>query len=413
MFISLSYILRNLEGANKAIMVKLVYQNIIFGGAETLLLRIGRYFNSRGREAVVYCKTIDPKMLKEFMSRKVTVKEVDDHCLEPFLDNYSDNDIIITLVMRAFFQVQQYSYAYKKECRIFLYVVHPLCCKYNYSSQITKFIFWNAFRDTVYRYIENGNIFFMDRVTIEETENFYHKQIRKEDKRICLLPMEAYDNGWREKIEQRIVSKKRMFTVLAVARADYPFKGYIFGLIEVIKILRAELMEITLTIVTSGAQVNNLYKHLEDCDKQWREYIKVCIDISPTELDVFYGSAHLYVGMGTTILEAARSGIPALSVRPYSYECKTNGFFSKHWEVLGVWNSEGREISSFIKEVYYMSDERYRSESILSREIFVQKYSMDNFYNIVTNAEIKTYSDITRVLYRLEAYLHKKFPKIS
>lgn len=60
-----------------------------------------------------------------------------------------------------------------------------------------------------------------------------------------------------------------------------------------------------------------------------QKMIELLGPIDYIELDKYILKSDLYVGIGTTVLEAIKNGIPAIPVRDFSYECLTSGFFMK------------------------------------------------------------------------------------
>lgn len=115
--------------------------------------------------------------------------------------------------------------------------------------------------------------------------------------------------------------------VLTVARL-VPMKGYVEGLILAIaRAVREEGLDIELQVVGAGPLMVRL---------KWialREGIAGRVSfvgsVAYADLPAYYKAADIFVGMGTTVLEAAAHGIPALIAEAYTAEFRSPGLFSE------------------------------------------------------------------------------------
>jgi glycosyltransferase involved in cell wall biosynthesis len=115
--------------------------------------------------------------------------------------------------------------------------------------------------------------------------------------------------------------------VLTVARL-VPMKGYVEGLILVIaRAVREDGLDIELQVVGAGPLMARL---------KWvalREGIASRVifvgSVPYADLPPHYRDADIFVGMGTTVLEAASHGVPALIAEAYTMEFRSPGLFSE------------------------------------------------------------------------------------
>lgn len=134
------------------------------------------------------------------------------------------------------------------------------------------------------------------------------------------LPMTVADGARASRESSRI-------KVLTVARL-VPMKGYVEGLILVIaRALREDGLDIELQVVGAGPLMARL---------KWvalregiAERVNFIGSVAYADLPRYYRDTDIYVGMGTTVLEAASHGVPALIAEAYTMEFRSPGRFSE------------------------------------------------------------------------------------
>jgi glycosyltransferase involved in cell wall biosynthesis len=114
--------------------------------------------------------------------------------------------------------------------------------------------------------------------------------------------------------------------VLTVARLVRQ-KGYVEGLIRAVACLvRKAGLDVELCVVGEGPLMARLRW------VAWRlgvaDRVRFVGSIAYADLPAFYDSADVYVGMGTTVLEAASRGVPCLIAEAYTHELRSPGLFS-------------------------------------------------------------------------------------
>ncbi len=114
--------------------------------------------------------------------------------------------------------------------------------------------------------------------------------------------------------------------ILTVARL-VPQKGYVEGLIRAVgSFVRQEGIDLELCIVGQGPRMTRLRW------VAWRSGIAGRVrfvgPVAYADLPAYYRAADVYVGMGTTVLEAAVHGVPCLVAEAYTDELRSPGLFS-------------------------------------------------------------------------------------
>jgi glycosyltransferase involved in cell wall biosynthesis len=126
--------------------------------------------------------------------------------------------------------------------------------------------------------------------------------------------------------EARGIRQSARVRVVTVARL-VPMKGYVEGLIAAIATaVRSERLDVELLIVGDGPLLPRL---------RWAAFkagilsrVKFVGSVPYAELPAYYRDADVFIGMGTTALEAAAQGVPVIIAEAYTKAFRSPGFFS-------------------------------------------------------------------------------------
>ena len=352
--------------------ITFVYENIVIGGVQTLLIRLSKALIKIGVNVEIYYSRIYERGELEFEEIGTNMYSYTRQYPYDIIESNKNSNIIT-------FEVGTYMdmvVANKKSSNtsIFLYSVHPYTFEYFYKSckySIFYKIFHNQYYKFVKRTVENGGVMFMDEQCFNHTCTEYDiNNIDDIDKYLLRVIMPVDD------VEFNMDIHNNLFNILTVSRADFPFKGYIKGLINCFKELQMSGKKLKLTIITSGTEKEQVYKWCEN-----QENIEIIEDVSYEKLKKYYREANVYVGMGTTILEAAASGVVAIPIAPYTYECNTYGLFSEkpNWILTEI--GEGKNIKNNLEYLMGLSDSDYEKLSILSKKSVQKLYGEEIVIN--------------------------------
>lgn len=120
--------------------------------------------------------------------------------------------------------------------------------------------------------------------------------------------------------------RRKSNSILTVARL-YPMKEYVFGLIDALAVLDAERDRpgLTLTIIGDGPFLEELREFTRQ--RGVGSLVFFVGTVSPDHLDAYYDQADVFVGMGTTLLEASGRGVPSIVAIGHSRNFESHGFF--------------------------------------------------------------------------------------
>ena len=115
--------------------------------------------------------------------------------------------------------------------------------------------------------------------------------------------------------------------VLTVARL-VPMKGYVEGLIRAVALaVREDGLDVELQVVGDGALMTRLRWVAFQTGVSGR--VNFVGSVSYDKLPAYYRDADIFVGMGTTALEAASYAVPVVIAEAYTHEFRSPGVFSE------------------------------------------------------------------------------------
>jgi hypothetical protein len=365
-----------------------LYEHITYGGTQTLILRMANWLMEHQKSnVIVVCKNkYENDLEKEFNKKRIRVEYIKKNqsnyiieIVKSFKKVECIEFVVFNLIDLVFLEKVQKKIKSRLDISVkkTLYVVHyntlkiGLNLKINIIQNFIKLVFLKIIK----LYLKFSNIVFMDEISINEAEKYYNFVIEK--KIILRLPIVKKD--YDEVLILRRFNND-FFRILTIARAEFPFKGYILGLIDDFLKIYDSNNKINLTIITNGKETEIILDKIKSIPKEIQKNIIVLINIPYEKLDAFFANANCYIGMGTTILEAASYALPAMTSSTYNFENKVIGYFHEHPESLGSENYS-KNGYDFLLELIYCNFEKYLDISSKSYDSIMKYYDIDLVMN--------------------------------
>lgn len=358
--------------------VFLAFSHFDTGGLQTFMLRIATWCKKNKIDCHLIFESSD-----EYMES--CVKESSFH----YLKNYSENEIKkyikknivandeilwITFELPEFLYFEHIKSAYFKKYNIkhLIYNVSVGGMIYgrNFRGKVGKLIY-NFYRSLVLKYAQNNQVLFMDRDTLNAAQKYYNYNMGEEKERIFLLPMEVNP-------EPQYGMSYDSKTILTVSRADFPFKGYLFSLIDVFENIACSNFDVNLVIVSFGPDYKKIQKKIELLPIELKKRAKLINGLHKEGISELLKNSYVYIGMGTTILDAANEGIPAIVVCHHTMDCVSTGLFSDDPEVIGK-IGDGKPVQAILEKILSLRREEYMVYCKNSYLALKKFYSIDDF----------------------------------
>lgn len=372
------------------------------GGAETLFLRIGRAYARRGETVTFICRDMAFPFEEEVKAAGIGIKKIYGSELKDTVLKFHAGDSVLTSKYVAFCEIEYWRKRFKVDCRVILYILGKEeldpDSRLNNSFKDRRFLYplrKSVYRKTSYRYARNGNIIFMDEETRGCTEKALDYHISGFTGKPFRVPVEFSGT---DVAEPKKRGESGAFRLLSISRADFPFKGYLKGLIETYSELKKKYKGLNLTVISSGPHYDELEKWVNEAKRVGAD-IRLIQGAKNSELPGYYRNCDLYVGMGTTLIEAAMQKVPSVVVEKYTYSFRSDHFFNEKPEDVGAYTDNLRDGAEYIEKTINMSDEGYKwlaedsyrkAKDIYSMETFIKRfdalapdpssYFIDSFY---------------------------------
>lgn len=362
---------------NKLIVCGTSY-DFVMGGVPTYFMRIFQWAASQGFDKAllipknreiytIWKKQVDDLRLN-IIRYDIPVKQLENVEIEKY-----DEVICIAADLHCYFRMFYYKNLNKyNNMKVFFYCLHP------HATVVEKHKFFNLpyrklIRDNL------NNILFMDRETEKFCEEYYSLQVKNSK---YYRVGSFFPNLDEERIKIRIKNRKNNFIILTIARFDFPFKGYILGLINTMGILGKEYPNLNLVIVGDGPNNDLVKEALNKLPLDIRKKISLTGEVAYNELQQYYDNASLYIGMGTTLIEASKSGLPSIVATAFQNGDSTVGFFDKEYDnVGGNIQLSAHDCMTFeecIRQELEKSDWQYREHCYKSYYTCKKYYQIDN-----------------------------------
>lgn len=356
-------------------------KELLVGGTELLIERVGRDLQKKDFSIGVIYSTVTEDIERRYLKLAFSMKQIsswDDSKSYRFLCT-EEKQGVITFSVEDFCNIYTNSF---KNIKTILYTVYfnQLLIggktKGKWGLDAVKILTGSLLSILM----KANNIVCMDEHTIHNTYEYYgnNLKIKQNDIRIVRIPVDIVDFNC-EILNER-ARRKDKIKILTIARADFPWKGYMFGLINYVRKYGVE-KNLYLHIVTYGpgeSEIVNFYNGLE-------ENIKARITIQgKTEyeaLELLYCDSVVYVGQGTTVLDAAQRGLLTVPVVPDTYEVISDDFFHDDPTRVTVLQNVDDKFDSLIDSIMNMTCEEYIEKAKLGRRLTEDNYSTENVCN--------------------------------
>ena len=231
------------------------------------------------------------------------------------------------------------------------------------------------------RMLERNIIHFMDETTRQNFLEHYGLEGASDDTILRLgMPVFPFSD---QKASERYRQKE--FHILAVARLEFPFKSYLLGLVSQFAELQKEYPNLILDIVGWGDGEKELKEKIAGLSPEIQKKIILHGAVEYDELSGFFERAGVFVGMGTTLLDACNAGTIAVTARAFEPKCLSAGFTADN----PFWGAMTGEVpaSQYIRQVLQLSEEDYAALCYRSHQVVAENYGMDTVIEKMLQSE--------------------------
>lgn len=367
----------------------------VYGGAQTLMLRMCTWLRSNNiSAAIITDSTANTEIVDRLRKIDVIIENVVRNEIQSYVKVLSklrayEELKVISFVCDFYLEVEMAKKAGKLDFDNLMYCIHPEAfnrgnSKSSIKSLLKKPIF-NAYRNLFIKMNDNNALYIVDEVDTVESEKYLNVSLNTKPE-IIRLPMICKE---RSDFEAIIDEGYKGQVILTASRAEYPYKGYIFGLLDSFVELKKQYPELKMIIVSGGGDLEQLNKKINSLGDEIRSSLIIHKWMKYDSLLELALKCKLFIGMGTSVLDMALCYKPAIAVKFNTYECIGDSFISDKPNYITTDDECSVRAEILIKKTLEMSKDEYRKESIKSFEAVKRVYDVDNCMNAFMNAKTK------------------------
>lgn len=338
-----------------------VYKKIITGGCELLIERLSKEIKKRSIPVSIVFQSIDQNMQSRYSNAGIQLLKVNSWNRKNVIScSDSEEAYFITFVWNDFLICNIKS----KHIHTVFYAVHYQAYEMGKNKPffIQKMLKRIAKKGIV-TLNNNRQLLCMDEQTVDYTNTFY--KYNTVEMPILRLAIDTVPEVKR-KIDKSIIN------ILTIARAEFPFKGYILGLLDWFVSSDAS---IRLTIVSYGPDEKKIADRINSFDDIVKKRITLVGKTDYGQLEKYYQTADLYVGMGTTVLDASMRGIVAIPVQAYTLDLITDKFFYEDFRKIAIDQGSEAGFNKLLQQYRSLESEGKNELSKKSRDAVIDNYS--------------------------------------
>lgn len=394
-------------------MIGLYYERIIGnGGAQTLLFRMSQWLRQHEYDVNVLTWAVDASNIVQRISEYTSVVRLSgdpNKTLPEILrrDYAKSEDMLIVFTLDSYIKIVRIINKYELKCHCLLYVIHSDGLKYLYSRNYLKntlvapirYVLSASMSKMIENLINTSSVVFMSDDSWLETYKYYKFRNVIATPKIVCLPIYIKKDAETDYFKRILLKRRAQNKIITVARADFPFKGYVIGLVKDYTSLPNEIKtNVSLTIITTDQKLvkQKIFEllHMTNADIE-KHKIEILENINYEDLQSYYNSTLLSVGMGTSVLDAANCSVPTLVVESYTYDLNLLGYFHDIPDTVSMSNDPNCESSasrlSLIEALFQilsLSDEEYLSCCYRTKKALTEYYDIDkNMSAILESAQ--------------------------
>lgn len=352
------------------------------GGTMTLLFRMCKWYVEHGEKACVLYEAdgndeikskIEALGVKTYFVGFFNLKRIRD-----VLSNliHEEKQVkVLNYNLNHYLDIEYVRSKYDFDIKNVMYVIHPDCLKKGMviNNGFVRNLYQKHYFHLITEMINNRALVFMDKDSIDATNYFYNKSIPDEVPIIPLpIDIPLIDNN-----ENLIKKGYESNTILTAARADFPFKGYLLGLIDVFVELKRNVTNAKLKIFSEGEDIKVLIDKIDILEEGVKQDIELSGWIDYDGLIEEIKNCRVFIGASTGLLDSSKYYRVSIPVKHTTNKCVSLSFFHEHPMLLSEEYHEGmpNKCLELFQTVFNDSYEEYRQMSLSSFD------AVNRYYN--------------------------------
>ena len=378
-----------------------------YGGGQTLILRMCIWLTENGYKTIIFCNaTSNTEIVDKLKNIHTTIECFDLHNPKTMCERIQyymgqDEIRIISLSWNYYLDVEVAKKLYNLKFNNFLYVIHHATFR---KGSGFHFKFLKQYSIKKYSRIfekmnQNNAILMMDEVYLEEGERYLGVHLDPKPT-IIRLPVQCEEiDNYSSIIKNGFDSK----IIMTASRAEFPFKAYMFGLIDDFVKLKKKYSELKLEIVSDGNEIENLINKMKTVPNNIRKDLIYHRWLDYETLKKEIEKCYVYIGTGTSVVDAALRYKPSIPVVYGIYEDYAECLLSEKPEAIFPPLDCTNPARNVLDRVLSFNEEQYTQECERSYSFSKLVYDLKNVMPLMLSCEN---TDIKSILTKKQCCRH-------
>ncbi len=383
------------------------------GGSQTLMIRICKWLVNHNEEIIYLCNRDDNKnAIEQIETIGGRVYNVGGDRINNLIIFFKNNTIntnkllVINYSINYYIEIEIVKKELSLEFDNIVYCIIPDTFEKGrgISNSFLRNILRKPYKSILEKMNRNNAVVMMDEVCEERTEKWNNTKLNP-DTPLIRLPITFEPN---ESFETDIAKGYNSRNILTASRADFPFKGYLLGLVKDFEEIKKSHSDVKLTIIASGKDEDQLKFQINQLPEEIKADVNLISWIAYEDLLTMIRSCYVFVGMSSTLLDAAKLYKICVPSKGYTEKNFANSFFDEDPRYLYASDDCTKPAIRLIIECLDWDFEYYRERSLSHYRAVKSEYDEDQ--NIGKLISVKTRSK-NCILSGVDMFLYQFYSK--
>lgn len=380
----------------------------VFGGSQTLMLRMAIWLRTHNISVCIICDSdANEEIVTELRKLDVRIevcKPEAFNVIANILKEYTDF-LVINFGFGRYLNVECIKKKYNIQFDNIIYDIIPITFlkgsgfKSNFLRNHAK----RKYLKILLRMVKNGAVISQEETNNKSVCSYFGIKFSDYNPKILRIPMVCNPL---ENCELIIKDGYSSSIILTAARADFPFKGYMIGLVDEFVKIKESVKNAKLKIYSDGGDIEVLREKINSVSTGIQKDIELCGWISYTELYSELKKCKMYIGLGSSLMDAALNYKPSIVASYNTTKCVTAGTFADNPYCIGTKEEDLPASSILIDKIFNMSFEEYREMCHKNFNAVYDNYNIDKIMSELINSKTTNQNCILTLSERLENYFN-------
>lgn len=380
----------------------------VLGGSQTLMLRMATWLRTHNINVCIICDSdTNEEIVTELRKIDVRIEVCKTEAFKVIaniLKEYTDL-LVINFGFGRYLNVECIKKKYNIQFNNIIYDIIPITFlkgsgfKSNFLRNHAK----RKYLKILLRMVKNGAVLSQEETNNKSVCSYFGIKLSDYNPKMLRIPMVCNPLANHELIIKDGYSSS---IILTAARADFPFKGYMIGLVDEFEKIKKSVKNAKLKIYSDGGDIEVLREKINSVSTGIQKDIELCGWISYIELYSELKKCKMYIGLGSSLMDAALNYKPSIVASYNTTKCVTAGTFADNPNCIGTKEDDLPTAAILIEKIFSMTSEQYRDLCQKNFNAVYDNYNIDKIMSELINSKTTNQNCILTLSERLENYFN-------